>query len=81
MLLIWGEEGSVVPLDEATRIRALQPKADLQILSPAGDLPHDERADDFNVIVASWLTRQSLSAAPGTGLGRITPGQSERVSS
>ncbi|HUF66581.1 MAG TPA: alpha/beta fold hydrolase [Gemmatimonadaceae bacterium] len=80
MLLIWGEEGSVVPLDEATRIRALQPKADLQILSPAGDLPHDERAEDFNVIVATWLTRQSLSSAPTPGTPPGTLVGSQRTS-
>jgi pimeloyl-ACP methyl ester carboxylesterase len=66
-LLIWGGHGSVVPLDEAARIRALQPAVELQILSAAGDLPHDEQADDFNVIVSTWLTRQSLSSAPIPG--------------
>lgn len=80
MLLIWGEEGSVIPLDEATRIRALQPKADLQILSPAGDLPHDERSEDFNVIVATWLTQQSLSSAPTPGTLPGTPVGSQRTS-
>jgi pimeloyl-ACP methyl ester carboxylesterase len=79
-LLIWGEEGSVVPLDEATRIRALQPTVELQILSPAGDLPHDERAEDFNVIVSSWLTRQSLSSAPIPGMLPGTPGDSQHTS-
>jgi pimeloyl-ACP methyl ester carboxylesterase len=79
-LLIWGEEGSVVPLEEATRIRALQPSVELQILSPAGDLPHDEREDDFNVIVSSWLTRQSLSSAPIPGMLPGTPGDSQHTS-
>jgi pimeloyl-ACP methyl ester carboxylesterase len=79
-LLIWGEEGSVVPLDEATRIRALQPSVELQILSPAGDLPHDERAADFNVIVSSWLIRQSLSSAPTPGTHPGTPVASQPTS-
>lgn len=67
-LLVWGERGSIVPLDEATRIRALQPLVELNILAGAGDLPHDEQSEDFNVIVSAWLIRQSLSSAhmPGT---------------
>lgn len=66
-LLVWGEQGSVVPLDEATRIRALQPDVELEILSAAGDLPHDERSADFNVILSAWLTQRSLSSAPTLG--------------
>jgi pimeloyl-ACP methyl ester carboxylesterase len=71
-LLIWGEEGSATPVEEFRGFRAVKPDLEMAILSPAGDLPHDERPDDFNVILSSWLNRQSLSSArtpamlPGT---------------
>ena len=71
-LLIWGEEGTTHALEESRALRTLKPDFETAILSPAGDLPHDERPDDFNVILSSWLNRLSLSSAhtlntlPGT---------------
>lgn len=71
-LLVWGEEGSAAPIEEYRGFRAIKPEMELAVLTPAGDLPHDERPDDFNVILSTWLTRQSLSSAhtpdmlPGT---------------
>ncbi len=66
-LLVWGEEGSITPVDEFRGFTALNPDFELSVLSPAGDLPHDERSDDFNVILSTWLSRQSLSSAPTPG--------------
>ncbi len=63
-LLVWGEEGSAAPIEEYRGFRAIKPDMELAVLTPAGDLPHDERPDDFNVILSTWLTRQSLSSAP-----------------
>ncbi len=71
-LLIWGQEGSAAPLEEFRGFRSLKPDFQMSVLSPAGDLPHDERPDDFNVILSTWLNRLSLSSAltpvtlPGT---------------
>ena len=71
-LLIWGEEGSAAPIEEYRGFRAIKPDMEMAVLTPAGDLPHDERPDDFNVILSTWLTRLSLSSAhtpatlPGT---------------
>ena len=71
-LLIWGEEGSAAPIEEYRGFRAIKPDMELSVLTPAGDLPHDERPDDFNVILSTWLNRLSLSSAhtpdtlPGT---------------
>ena len=71
-LLIWGEEGSAAPIEEYRGFRAIKPDMELAVLTPAGDLPHDERPEDFNVILSTWLTRLSLSSAltpatlPGT---------------
>lgn len=63
-LLVWGEEGAAAPVEEYRGFRAIKPEMELAVLSPAGDLPHDERPDDFNVILSTWLNRLSLSSAP-----------------
>ena len=63
-LLVWGEEGSAAPIEEYRGFRAIKPDMELAVLTPAGDLPHDERPDDFNVILSTWLNRLSLSSAP-----------------
>jgi pimeloyl-ACP methyl ester carboxylesterase len=71
-LLVWGEGGSITPIEEFRGFRAVKPDFELAVLTSAGDLPHDERPDDFNVILSTWLNRLSLSSArtldtlPGT---------------
>jgi pimeloyl-ACP methyl ester carboxylesterase len=63
-LLVWGEQGSRAPVEEFRGFRELKRDFEISVLSPAGDLPHDERAEDFNVILSTWLNRLSLSSAP-----------------
>jgi pimeloyl-ACP methyl ester carboxylesterase len=63
-LLVWGEEGTSPALEESRGLRTLKPDFETAIVSPAGDLPHDEQPDDFNAILSSWLNRLSLSSAP-----------------
>ncbi|HMG00563.1 MAG TPA: hypothetical protein VK560_04905, partial [Gemmatimonadaceae bacterium] len=63
-LLVWGEQGSTAPVEEFRGFRELKRDLEISVLSPAGDLPHDERAEDFNVILSTWLNRLSLSSAP-----------------
>ncbi len=63
-LLVWGEQGSIAPVEEFRGFREIKRDFEISVLSPAGDLPHDERAEDFNVILSTWLTRLSLSSAP-----------------
>ena len=63
-LLVWGEQGSIAPVEEFRGFRELKRDFEISVLSPAGDLPHDERAEDFNVILSTWLNRLSLSSAP-----------------
>jgi pimeloyl-ACP methyl ester carboxylesterase len=75
-LLFWGEEAQLAPVEEIRGFRALKPDFDVHILSPAGDLPQDERTDEFNVILSTWLNRQlrSFVSTPNTPLGM--PGDS-----
>jgi pimeloyl-ACP methyl ester carboxylesterase len=63
-LLVWGEQGSSAPVEEFRGFREIKRDLEISVLSPAGDLPHDERADDFNVILSTWLNRLSLSSGP-----------------
>jgi pimeloyl-ACP methyl ester carboxylesterase len=63
-LLVWGEQGSNAPVEEFRGFREIKRDFEISVLSPAGDLPHDERAEDFNVILSTWLNRLSLSSAP-----------------
>ena len=63
-LLVWGEQGSNAPVEEFRGFRELKRDFEISVLSPSGDLPHDERAEDFNVILSTWLNRLSLSSAP-----------------
>jgi len=75
-LLVWGEEGSIIPVEEFRGFTALNPDFELSLLSPAGDLPHDERSEDFNVIVSAWLNRLSLSSEPTQNTPPGTPAAS-----
>jgi pimeloyl-ACP methyl ester carboxylesterase len=63
-LMVWGEQGSAAPVEEFRGFRELKRDFEISVLAPAGDLPHDERAQDFNVILSTWLNRLSLSSAP-----------------
>jgi len=56
-LLVWGEQAVETPVEDVRGFRALRPEMDVAILDPAGSLPHDERPDDFNEIVTTFLTR------------------------
>ena len=79
-LLIWGEEGAAVPGEESRSFRSLKPDLEMALLSPAGDLPHDERPDDFNVILSTWLNRLSLSSVPTPNTLPGTPAASPLTS-
>ena len=61
-LLFWGEQAQLSPVEEIRGFRTLKQDFDVHILSPAGDLPHDERPDEFNVILSTWLNRRLHSS-------------------
>jgi pimeloyl-ACP methyl ester carboxylesterase len=62
-LLVWGEQADMTPLDEAHNFLAIKPDLELSILSPAGDLPHDERSEEFNEVVREFFGRVWSTAA------------------
>jgi pimeloyl-ACP methyl ester carboxylesterase len=55
VLLIWGEQAVETPVEDARGFLALNPGIQLAILDPAGMLPHDEQAAEFNSVVAKFL--------------------------
>ncbi len=56
-LLVWGEQAIETPVEDVRGFRALGPEMDVAILDPAGSFPHDERPDEFNEIVSTFLAR------------------------
>ena len=59
VLLVWGREASITPLSDASAFLATNPGAELQEISPAGILPHDEQPEQFANLVGTWLERIS----------------------
>jgi len=55
LLLIWGRQDRLVPLEVARRCRELRPDLPLMVLDHAGHCPHDEAAAAFNAAVLGWL--------------------------
>ena len=57
ILLIWGREDRVVPLDVAPRLLQSFPNAELYILPNCGHWVQWEKAENFNRIVSGFLDR------------------------
>lgn len=55
VMLIWGEQAVEAPVEDARGFLALNPGIQLTILDPAGMLPHDEQAAEFNGTVTRFL--------------------------
>jgi pimeloyl-ACP methyl ester carboxylesterase len=57
ILLVWGREATITPITDAAAFLALNPRAQLAEVSPAGILPHDEQPQQFANTVLNWLDR------------------------
>jgi pimeloyl-ACP methyl ester carboxylesterase len=55
VMLIWGEQAVETPVEDARGFLALNQGIQLTILDPAGMLPHDEQAAEFNTVVTKFL--------------------------
>jgi pimeloyl-ACP methyl ester carboxylesterase len=55
IMLIWGEQAVETPVEDARGFLALNQGIQLTILDPAGMLPHDEQAAEFNAVVTKFL--------------------------
>jgi pimeloyl-ACP methyl ester carboxylesterase len=56
-LLVWGEQAVMEPIDEIRPFLTIHPDFETAIFDPSGDLPHSERAPEFNEIVTQFLSR------------------------
>ena len=54
-LLVWGREATITPASDAAAFLATNPAAELQTVSPAGILPHDEQPEQTANIIRRWL--------------------------
>ncbi|MEB3235864.1 MAG: alpha/beta fold hydrolase [Cyanobacteriota bacterium] len=57
LLLIWGQEDRLVPLEVGAQCRLLQPALQWQTLPGCGHCPHDEQPQAFNTLLLRWLAR------------------------
>jgi 4,5:9,10-diseco-3-hydroxy-5,9,17-trioxoandrosta-1(10),2-diene-4-oate hydrolase len=55
VLIIWGREDRVVPLDSGFILQKLIPNADMHVYSKCGHWAQWERADEFNALVDNFL--------------------------
>ncbi len=55
ILLVWGRQDRLVPLDIAYKIMKQYPWLDLEVINKSGHCPHDESHQEFNNYVLNWL--------------------------
>lgn len=55
VLIPWGAESIYSPASNARAYQELNGRAIVQMFQGARQLPHDEKADEFNRLVTSWL--------------------------
>lgn len=55
ILLVWGRQDKLVPLNIGRKIIKEYPWLKLLILENTGHCPHDESSDKFNQYVLNWL--------------------------
>ncbi len=69
LLLIWGRQDRLVPVQVAEQVRRLRPELPLELIEGSGHCPHDEHPDAFNALLLEWLVQLP---GPGTAasLGR-----------
>lgn len=56
-LLLWGELARQNSVERAHAFRVIKHDLEWSLVQDAGDLPHDERPDEFNTVVRSFLER------------------------
>jgi pimeloyl-ACP methyl ester carboxylesterase len=54
ILLAWGKDARVTPLEQARQFRQVNPRAEIRVFD-CGALPQDERPDEFVREVGAWV--------------------------
>jgi pimeloyl-ACP methyl ester carboxylesterase len=55
MLLIWGEQDLLVPLQVGWQCQRFRKDLAVTVIPESGHCPHDERPEVFNAVVIAWL--------------------------
>jgi len=55
ILLLWGADDRIMPVETTSRFRSLHPAADIQIIPGAGHLPHQEAPEETAAAIVKWL--------------------------
>jgi 4,5:9,10-diseco-3-hydroxy-5,9,17-trioxoandrosta-1(10),2-diene-4-oate hydrolase len=74
VLLIWGREDRVNPLDGALVALKLIRKAQLHVFGGCGHWAQLEKADEFNALVISFLSRTRPPGTPGNRANELVHG-------
>jgi pimeloyl-ACP methyl ester carboxylesterase len=60
LLLVWGKDARITPLEQARAFRQSNPRAEIRVFD-SGALPQDELPDEFVSEVSAWLRTNSGS--------------------
>jgi pimeloyl-ACP methyl ester carboxylesterase len=60
MLLIWGEQDVLVPLQVGWQCQRFRNDLAVAVIPEAGHCPHDEKPMLFNGVVIAWLMNLSI---------------------
>jgi pimeloyl-ACP methyl ester carboxylesterase len=55
--LIWGKQDTITPPDVAAEFHRLLPNSELFFVDKCGHAPMMEQAQEFNLILDTWLTK------------------------
>ena len=73
LLAIWGEDDQVIPPVKAEEVRRALPDSTVHVLPECGHWPHMEKPDEFNRILADFLSQPSTSGGvPRQGNWELT---------
>ncbi len=59
LLIVWGREATITPVEDAYTFQRLNPHARLEILDGCAMLPQEEQAEQFNDLIVSWLREEA----------------------
>jgi pimeloyl-ACP methyl ester carboxylesterase len=66
-LIVWGEDDTILPVDDTSEFERLIPDSRRVVLRSTGHVPMVERPEAFNRTLLEFLTRQRVGEpTPGT---------------
>jgi len=56
-LLIWGRNDQTLPLEQSRDILSAVPRAEFHIMENCGHIPHYEKPEEVNSLLANFLNK------------------------